>query len=145
MRYLGIDYGSKRVGIALSDEGLQFALPKIVLSNDNKLVANVKEFCKENNVSLIVIGESKNYKGEENAIMKDIRSFGKDLEGVTGVPIVYEPEFMTSAEADRINKPRRSAPREKGSGAREKYSENEMLDASAAALILKSYLGRTHN
>ena len=145
MRYLGIDYGSKRVGIALSDEGLQFALPKIVFPNNYKLVSKIKEFCKENDVSLIVIGESKNYKGEENAIMKAARAFAEDLKGVTGTAIAFEPEFLTSAEADRINQPRRSPSREKGAGSRPEHHKNEMLDASAAALILKSYLEKIKN
>lgn len=142
MRYLGIDYGKKRVGIALSDEGGQFALPKVVLPNDHQLVKKIKEICDENKVSTIVVGESKNYKGEENAIMKDIRSFVEDLKGLTRLPVLLEPEFLTSAEAERINQQRRSSPREKGSGPRAKRGENEMLDASAAALILKSFLDK---
>ena len=127
MRYLGIDYGKKRVGVALTDENRQFALPKVVLPNDHRLISNIKKICEENDVSLIVIGESKNYKGEENAIMKDIRDFSEDLKGVTKLPIVFEPEFLTSSEAERIQ------------------GKNEMHDASAAALILKSYLEKKNN
>jgi putative Holliday junction resolvase len=124
MRYLGVDYGKKRVGIALSDERGEFALPKAVLPNDRELIKKIKEICDENGVKQVVIGESKNYKGEENAIMENIRSFADDLKGVTRLPVVFEPEFLTSAAAERIQ------------------GKNEMHDASAAALILKSYLER---
>ena len=45
MKYLGIDYGKKRVGVALSDEGGQFALPKAVLPSDHQLIKKIKELC----------------------------------------------------------------------------------------------------
>src|SRR3990167_8930114 len=97
MRYAGIDYGKKRVGVALSDEGLSFALPKVVLLN---------------------------YKNEENAIMEEAKDFAKKISGVTGVNVVFEPEFLTSAEAERVQ------------------GKNKMHDASAAAIILKSYMAK---
>ncbi|OHA15622.1 MAG: hypothetical protein A3G52_04030 [Candidatus Taylorbacteria bacterium RIFCSPLOWO2_12_FULL_43_20] len=124
MRYAGIDYGKKRVGVALSDEGLSFALPKVVLPNDRMLVKKIAEFCKENDVSLIVVGESLNYKNEENAIMEEAKDFAKKISGVTGVNVVFEPEFLTSAEAERVQ------------------GKNKMHDASAAAIILKSYMAK---
>ncbi|MEO8638140.1 MAG: Holliday junction resolvase RuvX [Candidatus Taylorbacteria bacterium] len=144
MRYMGIDYGSKRVGIALSDEGLQFALPKVVLPNDYKLIERVKRLCDESAVSLIVLGESKNYKGEDNAIMESITAFMKEVKGMTGLQVVLEPEFMTSAEAGRTEF-RRPDSSEGDRLTRGKKEKNDMLDASAAALILKSYLERIKN
>src|SRR3989344_5129045 len=105
MRYAGIDYGKKRVGVALSDEGLSFALPKVVLPNDRMLVKKIAEFCKENDVSLIVVGESLNYKNEENAIMEEAKDFAKKISGVTGVNVVFDPEFLTSAEANPTSTP----------------------------------------
>ena len=65
MRFLGIDFGSKRVGIALSDPSGEFALPKVVLENNKSLLKNVIEIIRNNEVSTVVIGESKNFKGEE--------------------------------------------------------------------------------
>ena len=127
LRILGIDYGTKRVGIAISDESQSFALPKIVLANDKKLISNITEICVKENVKKIILGESKNYKMEDNKVMVKILEFKKSLESEIGEEVIFEPEFMTSAEAERIQ------------------GKNDMLDASAAALILKSYLDKQNN
>lgn len=126
-RLLGIDFGRKRVGIALSDEDRKIAFPKFVYSNDKKLVGRIAEYCKENSVAGIVLGESKNFKGEDNPVMKDILKFKKIVEAETSLPIFMEPEFMTSSEAVKM---------------RAEGDSGEMLDASAAAVILQSYLGK---
>lgn len=123
MRFLGIDYGSKRVGIALSDEKGEFAIPFIVLKSSKKLVDEVIDIAKENKVETIVIGESKNYKGEPNSIMSESLNLKKDLEG-KGFTVNLEPEFMTSVNAERFQ------------------GKHAMLDASAAALILQSFLDK---
>lgn len=127
MVYIGIDFGTKRVGLAVSDESGRFSFPKKVLVNDKKLVQNIKKFCEENNVGGIVLGESKNFKGEDNKIMKEVSTFKTRLQKETGLPVFWEPEFMTSQEASRIQ------------------GESKMLDASAAALILKSFLEKRNN
>ncbi len=123
MRYLGIDYGSKRIGIALSDEKAQFGVPLIVLDNSKDLLQNVINITKEKGVTEIVMGESKNYKGEANAILIESLEFKKELE-VKGFRVHLEPEFMTSAHAEKFQ------------------GKNDMLDASAAALILQSFLDK---
>lgn len=127
MKLLGIDYGSKRVGIAFSDEEGQFAMPLIVLNNSKhlreKVLADVVSVAKTKEVKEIVIGESKNYKGEANTILPEILNFKMDLEK-EGFIVYLEPEFMTSANAERFQ------------------GKNDMLDASAAALILQSFLDK---
>jgi putative Holliday junction resolvase len=127
MRLLGIDFGSRRVGVAISDEDNIFAMPMVVLQNDSGLVSEILKVCKENRITGIVIGESKNYKGENNPIMERINAFKKELEAEAKLPVYFEPEFLTSSEAERLQ------------------GKNEMLDASAAAIILKSYLDRKNN
>lgn len=127
MRYLGIDYGTKRVGVAISDETNSFALPKVVLPADSNLLENLQKIFLENNITTVVIGESKNYKMEENAIMGEVFSLKKKIEDECGLPVFLEPEFLTSAEAERLQ------------------GKNKMLDASSAAIILKSYLDKIKN
>ncbi len=124
MRFLGIDYGEKRVGIAISDEANSFAIPKGVFKNDRELVVCLKKMCEENSITEIVLGESKNYQGLPNQIMKRALVFKEEIERTLGLPVHLEPEYMTSAEAEQIQ------------------GKNEMLDASAAALLLKSYLDK---
>lgn len=124
MKYLGIDYGSKRIGLAISDENGSVAFPKEVLLNDKNVISKIKEICQKDLVGVIVLGESVNYSGGKNAIMKKIEAFKNILELETSLPIFLEPEFMTSIEAERLQ------------------GKNEKLDASAAAIILKYYLDK---
>lgn len=126
MRYLGIDFGEKRVGIALSDEDGKLAFPQAVLTNDSDLLKNIVDWCMQNGVETVVMGESRNYQGQINPIMWKIDGFRKQLE-MMGKKVVFEPEFMTSSQASQI------------------IGENKMLDASAAAIILQSYLDRQKN
>lgn len=130
MKLLGIDFGRKRVGIAVSDEEQKIAFPKAVYPNDKKLIGRVADFCKENSVSGIVLGESKNFKGEDNPVMEDIFKFKTELETKTSLPVFLEPEFMSSSEAEKM---------------RAEGDNKEMLDASAAAVILQSFLSRKEN
>ena len=123
MRHLGIDYGSKRIGIALSDEAGDFAYPHSVIENNTHVLKTIGELCTKENVGAIVIGDSRDFSGKENLIMKKVHMFKKELEGLK-LPIFFELEFMTSQEAEHIQ------------------GKRDSLDASAAALILKSYLGR---
>jgi putative Holliday junction resolvase len=125
MRYMGVDYGAKRVGIALSDETNAFSLPHSVIHNSKSLVQDIDKIIHENGVTHIILGESKNFKGEENKIMKDIKVFKEEIENKLNIPVIFEPEFLTSHEAEHIQ------------------GKNDMHDASAAALILKSYLDRS--
>jgi putative Holliday junction resolvase len=123
MRFLGIDYGSKKVGVALSDEDGEFAIPLSVLKNSKTLLEEVVEIAEENNIGAIVMGESRNYKMEPNAILANSLSFKAELEK-KGYVVIMEPEFMTSENAERLQ------------------GKHDMLDASAAALILQSYLDK---
>ena len=123
MRILGIDYGSRRIGIALSDEGCQFALPLLTINNSKNLLTDVTDIAIKNNIKEIVMGESKNYMGEANAILPESLNFKMDLEA-KGFVVHLEPEFMTSANAERFQ------------------GKNKDLDASAAALILQSFLDK---
>ncbi len=123
MKLLGIDYGTKRVGIALSDIEGQFAIPFTVLNYSKNLVKEVLEIARENKVKEIVIGESRNYKGEANAILGKSMEFKNQLE-TEGYKVHLEPEFMTSENAERVQ------------------GKHDMLDASSAALILQSFLDK---
>jgi|GEM_PF-518588 len=126
MRYMGIDYGSKRVGVAVSDEAGEFAMPLIVLQTSKNLLKEIVALAHANKVEQIVLGESKDYKGKPNAIHPESLNLKKDLEGKK-FTVHFEPEFMTSTNAERFQ------------------GKNNMLDASAAALILQSFLDKLKN
>lgn len=122
-RVLGIDYGTKRVGIAYSDEGGNFALPLAVLINDQHLIEAVVATAQEYDVSVVVLGESKDFNQGDNPIMLEVRAFADSLVR-SGFTVVFEPELFTSAAAERLQ------------------GKSVTTDASAAALILQSYLDK---
>lgn len=127
MKYLGIDYGAKRVGIAITDDTGSMAFAKKVLLTGPDLILEIKKMCDEENIEGIVIGESKDFSGKENPIMQKIHILKSDLETAAKLPVFFEPELMTSMEAQHIQ------------------GSNHMNDASAAAIILNSFLSKTTN
>jgi putative Holliday junction resolvase len=125
-RIIGIDYGSKRVGVALSDENRKFALPLSVIENDAMLLEKIQKIALDNEVKEMVMGESRDFNGKPNDILMDSIDFKEKLE-TSGYTVHFEPEFLTSVQAERFQ------------------GKTDMLDASAAALILQSYLDRGNN
>jgi putative Holliday junction resolvase len=136
MRYLGVDYGSKKVGLALSDEAGTMGFPHDIVANTPKLVEELCALMAKENVGAVVIGESRTLAGGENAIAKDARVLGTLINERTGLPIFYESEVFTSAEARR-------APEKEMKSRRPR--RRDKVDASAAALILTSFLSRTNH
>lgn len=135
MRYLGIDYGSKRVGLALSDEAGTMGFPHDILANTAILLDTVVSLIVRERVGAVVIGESKNLDGTDNPIAQSARAFGELIAARTQLPVHYESEVFTTAEARRVHdqvvKTRAERPQ-------------PLLDASAAALILTGYLSKKH-
>lgn len=133
MKYLGIDYGTKRIGLATSDTGGSLAFPLTTITCGPGALQDIVEIIKKEEVQKVVVGESRNFKGEPNAVMEDIEQFKKDLEELAGLPVEYEAEFLTSAAAAR---------QFEGEFGRKDKPSQEKLDASAAAMILQSFLDR---
>ena len=121
MRIIALDYGHKKVGVASTDESGVFALPRAVWPNDKHLIEKILELKEKEEVEKIIIGESKNFDNNPNPIAERVNKFKKELEG-RGVKVELHPEIFTTMEARQIQ------------------GNNEMTDASAAALILKSYI-----
>lgn len=136
MKYIGIDYGTKNIGLAVSDDNGTVAFPLATVDAGRDAISKVAALIKENNVGAVVMGESRNFSGEKNEVMEDIEQFKNDITQLAGMPVHYEREFFTSALAAR-----QFAPEEKSRKANPSHSK---LDASAAALILQSYLDRLH-
>jgi putative Holliday junction resolvase len=127
MKYIGIDFGTKKVGVALSDAEGRVAFPKAVLKNDSKLINQLVDFIENENVEEIVIGESRDFSGKENKVMDNIKWFVEALEEKINIKIIFEPEFYTSIQASRTT------------------GKTDMEDAQAAALILQSFLDKRNN
>lgn len=134
MKYLGIDYGTKRIGIALSDEDGRVAFPTMVIPGGKDALAAINAFIQERAVGQVVVGESRDFSGKPNVVQSQIEEFARELQVLSNVPVVFEQEFFTSALAAR-----QFAPEE---GSRKKNPEHKDLDASAAALLLQSFLDK---
>jgi putative Holliday junction resolvase len=136
MKYLGIDYGTKRVGLALSDDSGTLAFPYEVLPNTIGLTAAIEDIIRSEKIDEIVMGESIGLDGVENPVQKQIKGFAEALERRFEVPVKFEKEFLTSYEAHgRQGK-------ESNNARKEKYEKPTELDARAAALILQRYLDK---
>ena len=136
MRFLGIDYGTKRIGVAVSDENIILAFPKGILPNDLNIFKNLEEILKTENVSEIVVGESVDFKGQENVVSKEIEIFISELKNKFNLPVHKQKEFLTSVEA------RGEGGKEKNNDRKIKREGSKKIDDSAAALILQRYLDR---
>ena len=136
MRFLGIDYGTKRIGVAVSDENIILAFPKGILPNDLNIFKNLGEILKTENVSEIVVGESVDFKGQENVVSKEIEIFISELKNKFNLPVHKQKEFLTSVEA------RGEGGKEKNNDRKIKRESSKKIDDSAAALILQRYLDR---
>lgn len=137
MRYLGIDYGTKKIGLALSDEGASMAFPHSIVPNTPRLVADLLALMAKQEVGVVVVGDSRDFHGRANAVASGARALGAALAERAGVPVFYEWEGFTTAEARR-------APAKVPKSRTPVMHPN--ADDSAAALILTSYLSKLkHN
>lgn len=136
MKFLGIDFGTKRVGIAVSDEDGKFAFPKEVLNNDKNLIFKIKEIIEKEKVFQIVVGESLDNANNKNELENITEDFIKVCNFEINLPIFREKEFFTSFEAH--NRPGKESRNDRSS----KKEKTENLDAKAAAIILQRYLDR---
>lgn len=123
MKYLGIDYGAKRVGIAVSDEGGTIAFPRGTLENGPDIVEHVTKRATEDQVEKIVVGDTRSFSGLENPVTKESDEFVERLKQATGLPVERAWEAGSSIEASRY------APEGQGHD-----------DSSAAAVILQRFL-----
>ncbi len=139
MKYLGIDYGSKRVGVAISDEEGNLAFPYKIILNNLELVDNIHNICGENEISAIVLGESHDFSGKPNKIMGSIEEFKRNLETELDLPVYFQKEFLTSVFARGNNGKKENNAR------KDKKEKSVETDDSAAALILQRYLDKKNN
>jgi putative Holliday junction resolvase len=137
LRVIGLDYGTKTVGVALSDETGLIAQPFETITRKHaaklrKTYARIEELISEYDVSTIVLGLPKNMNNTEGERADDTRSFMADLERRTGLPVILVDERLTTVEAERIL----------DAGGVRRSSQKEYVDNMAAAIILQNYLDR---
>lgn len=135
MKYLGIDYGTKRVGLAISDESGTLARPLETINSKGSL-DRILQICKDELIQEIVIGKSLNIYGGQNDVQELINEFVVDLTIQTPIPIHFQDEAFSSHVAHG------SQGKEMLNATKNKISKTENLDAKAAAVILQRYLDK---
>jgi len=137
-RILGIDYGERRIGVAISDPLAMIAqpLPTVVRRRGKRPpFPELERIAAEREAGAIVVGLPLDEHGDESEWTAEVRAFGDKLGERAARPVHYVDERMTSARAERVI-------RESGLS-RTKREEKERVDATAAVLILQTYLDAT--
>jgi putative Holliday junction resolvase len=142
MKHLGIDYGTKRIGLAISDESGSFAFPKKILTNTKESIAELLELISTEHIEKIIIGNSLDKTGARNALMDDVDAFAQEIQKLSGVPVEMQDErfssvFSKSFDVSKVDvnisnlkQKNKSAP--------------EHTDDRAAAIMLQRYLDKQH-
>lgn len=136
MKYLGIDYGTKRIGLAVSDESGKFAFPKMIAGSDVAGLRDIVNLVESEGVEKIIVGLSLTSSGQRNAVMEDIDAFVEELEKLTGLPVILSDERFssTAVKAFDWSKPVATPHRSE--------KKPEPIDDRAAAIMLQRYLDK---
>ena len=132
MRYLGLDVGDRRIGMALSDETATLAtpLPTFVRVGPRQDVRRVAELARRHEAGAVVVGLPLNMDGSRGPQAEKVLRFCEELRKASGVPVHTLDERLTSVAAEEILAERGVAPKER----------KAKVDAVAATLILQEYL-----
>jgi putative Holliday junction resolvase len=123
VRYLAIDFGERRIGLATSDATGLIATPRKTVhrTSDRAVIEEIRVFAREEEAEGIVVGLPHHGDGRENAFAPRVRSFARKLSEALGMPVEFVDEHLTSRAAA------------------ERYPSAE-IDAAAAAVLLEDFL-----
>jgi putative Holliday junction resolvase len=132
MRILALDHGSKRIGVAVSDETKTIAQPLEYIPAEPfaGFLDRLKQLIREKEVSLILVGLPRNMDGSYGPAAEKVQTFVGVLGGAIIVPIKMWDERLTSAQANRVLI----------QGGARRAKRKEKVDQTAAAILLQSYL-----
>ncbi|PID59827.1 MAG: Holliday junction resolvase RuvX [Ignavibacteriae bacterium] len=131
-RILGIDYGKKRIGIAISDPLKMFAIPKVTIKNDLNFENNLRKIFEEFNIVKIIIGYPLKENGEKYPLTEEVEKFAERIKKIFKTEIELVDERYSSAIAwEQIIK---------GVPSKKKRQDKSLIDMNAAAVILDDYL-----
>jgi putative holliday junction resolvase len=131
MKILGLDYGTKYIGIALSDPFKSIAFPYGKIEQA-KAIAKIKEILEEENVESIVLGLPRALKGNETAMTEIVKEFKAELEKHVPIPIIFQDERLTSSFVGK---------QLTAQGVNQK-KQRQIKDALEATQILQGYLDK---
>ncbi len=142
MKYLGIDYGSRRIGLAISDSGGHIATAYGIVDNDADFFRTFIEIIKQEGVQALVVGQSHDMQGNPNTIQKHIDLFVQMCRKDVGLPIHMYTEIFSSMQAKwGVTKAVRRSTKSNRIDVGHKAPKH--IDAGAAAVVLQSFLDST--
>ena len=135
-RVLGVDYGSERIGLSLSDPLGIIAQPIEALKNDSSLFIHLQQLSTRENVKLIVVGMPFNLKGQQAQKANEVQKFIELLRAKLDIEIVVWDERFTTTIAHRTMLAM-------GTKKKERQKKDGRIDSMAAAIILQGFLDNT--
>lgn len=140
MIYLGIDFGKKRIGLAISASGLLArGYRTLAFSNYDKIIKEILEICASEKVEKIVLGLPKLKSGSDSPQTKETRRFKDLLREKTKLPIIFVDEYLSSHDAEEMIKERNPKI------TKDRRKMREMIDQVAAQVILEQYLSSAND
>jgi len=132
MRYLGIDHGQKRTGLAISDASEMLVSPHAVIEtrSETELLRRITDVISSEKIEAVVIGLPLNMDDTEGPRAKQVKQFASELISQTDCPVIFHDERLSSFEADHLALDLELTRKKK----------KKRLDAIAAAAILRSFL-----
>ncbi len=131
-RILAIDYGKKRIGLAVTDPLNIFAYPLITLENNNSFMDKFKQIIVEYNVATIILGDPLKENGQNSDLDSQIRKFKKQIEEKFQIDVhMIDERYSSQIAQQRIIQSIKS---------KKKRRDKSLLDKNAAAVILEDYL-----
>ncbi len=143
MKYLGIDYGKKKIGVAKSNDEGSIAFPDQIITpkEDNSHVQAILELCEKENIAHVVIGHSIDLDGKKNAIENDIEEFILHLGGNVTIHRFDERMTTSGAQANlRHSFQKKTQEKYKSKNAKQVRDHTKDDDAKVAAYILQGFL-----
>lgn len=141
MKYLGVDYGSKRIGLAISDSGGKTATSYGILENNADFMTLFEEIIKKEGIQVLVVGKSQDLNGKPNTIQKHIDIFIEKCEEVFQIPVHSHIEVFSSMQAKwGVSKPVRRVTKSNRIQMNTKTPKH--IDAGAAVVVLQNYLDK---
>jgi putative Holliday junction resolvase len=137
VRTLAIDYGTKRVGLALSDEGGRFATPVDVLqvTSPDDARRQIEPLARREGVQRLVVGLPLNMDGTAGGAARDVVAWAGTLAAALGVPVVFVDERLSSFDVEQ-----RLVDRKRGGEKITRKQKKQQLDALVAASLLQQFL-----
>lgn len=126
-RYLSLDIGEKRTGLAIGDDVMKIPVPHSTIQTDNQIIEKLNQLVKDERVDALVVGYPRNQQGDVTAQTEYVEKIAEELRK-NGHDVIFQDESLTSIVAEQRLK------------ARGKAYQKADIDAEAAAVILQDYL-----